>query len=258
MLHYTQSGNGPHVVMIHGFPNDRTTWHPIMDTLTPHFTITLIDLPGAGLSPQGPLEMTMTYMGKEVLSTIQSLELDNYVLVGHSMGGYTALEVAALSSQGIKGISLVHSLATADNEEKIVARKKSIELILGSEEGKQAFLKGMVKNLFEEKFAASNPAIIQTAIDKGNELTQHDMAAFYHAIMSRSDKNTLIQQLGFPIQWIIGEADKATPKEVALKECQLAGVSEVDIFKEVGHMSMIEAPEKLAAALSRFCHICFT
>lgn len=258
MLHSITIGEGPQIVIIHGLPNDMESMKPLAESLSNEYTVTLVDLPGAGQSPSGPEDMSMEYMANQVQLLIEGLNIDSYILMGHSMGGYTALEIAAKYPNRIIGLSLIHSLATADDEEKKSTRKKSIDLILGSEEGKSAFLKGMVKNLFDEKYAKDHPEALEKVYQKGMELSQHDLANFYHAIMVRSDKNYLLEQVNFPIQWIIGESDKATPSEVALKECHLPKVSDVQIFKNIGHMSMVEAPEQLLRALSQFCKICLS
>jgi pimeloyl-ACP methyl ester carboxylesterase len=257
MIHYSIQGNGNPLVLIHGFPNDSTAWNPILPELAKRYKVLLPDLPGAGKSAPYHQPLTMEMMAKEILSMLDKEGIDKAVLAGHSMGGYTALECASIFHERIMGISLIHSLASADSEEKKELRRKSIVLMKKGDAEKEMFLKGMSQNLFAPEFAQQHPEKLKEVVANGMKLPADALANFYNAIMWRTDKVELIKNLPFPIQWIIGDNDNATPMKDALIQCHLPKVNSVSIYKPCGHMSFMEMPQRLTSDLISFMELCY-
>jgi pimeloyl-ACP methyl ester carboxylesterase len=94
-LAFDRRGNGPPVVLLHGIGHDRHAWGPITDLLTPYRELVLVDLPGHGASPLpssgnvGVAELT-----EQVERLLSELGLDRPLVVGNSLGGAIALELA--------------------------------------------------------------------------------------------------------------------------------------------------------------------
>lgn len=257
MIHYTVQGTGHPLILIHGFPNDSSAWGPVLPALS-HYRILLPDLPGAGQSPLPVTQLTLTHMATCIKEVMDRENIAQAVLAGHSMGGYTALEFATLFPERVKGISLVHSLASPDSEEKKENRRKAIALIRKGTAEKEMFLRGMAQNLFAADYATEHPEAVKSIVRKGMELSADALAAFYEAIMIRTDKREMLKTVPFPVQWIIGDQDTATPMKDALEQCHLAPVNEVSVYKPCGHMSFMEMPGRLIADLDAFIRYCYT
>lgn len=256
MIHYTSIGNGKPVLMLHGFPNDSEAWFGIAPALIDRYKLILPDLPGAGQSPLSTDDLNLTYMAQCLNSILEREQIEKVILVGHSMGGYTALEFAQLFPHKVAGVSLVHSLASADNAAKKETRRKSIALMQKGELEKTVFLKGMAQNLFAKHFANKHPEAITQVVENGNKLSVTVLCNFYKAIMERTDKTEMLKTVPFPIQWIIGDEDVATPMTEALQQCHLAPVNSVHIYENCGHMAFIEMPERLTKDLVSFFEYC--
>ncbi|RYD99302.1 MAG: alpha/beta hydrolase [Sphingobacteriales bacterium] len=252
MLHYHKVGNGKPVVLVHGFPNDSSTWDTILPMLSTSYQYIIPDLPGAGKS--APVEdLSLEKMARAILEILDKESIEKAIWTGHSMGGYTIMEATQHFPERMQAISLVHSLASADNEEKKEARRKSIKLLQNGTSGKSIFLKAMAENLFAEVFKTQHPEAAAAVAEKGMELPAETLAAFYNAIMQRSDKtNWLKTNNNIPVQWIIGSEDNATPMKEGLEQCHLSFLNEVQLYRSVGHMSMMETPERLAQDLNSF------
>lgn len=257
MIHYTTQGAGQPLVLIHGFPNDSSAWTPVLHGLQ-HYRLILPDLPGAGLSPLPPAPLSMAGMAEAVKEVMDREGIAKAVLAGHSMGGYTALEFAARYPERVQGLSLVHSLASPDSDEKKENRRKSIALIRKGRAEQEMFLRGMAQNLFAEDFGRTHPGAAKAVVEKGMSLPGDTLAAFYQAIMDRSDKRPLLTGAAFPVQWIIGNEDTATPMKDALDQCHLAAVNDVRLYRPCGHMSFVEMPDRLIADLDAFMQYCGT
>lgn len=257
MIHYSKTGQGKPVVLIHGFPNDSTAWANIVPALAEKYQVILPDLPGAGQSPLPGQPLTMALLAASVLEVMDHEGIDKAILAGHSMGGYTAMEFAAHYPGRVQGISLVHALASGDNEEKKENRRKAIALIRKGRAEQEMFLKGMAQNLFAAGFRAQHPEVVKEIVARGMRLSAASLTAFYQAIMDRSDKKALLPGFDFPLQWIIGDEDTATPMKDALEQCHLAPVNKVSLYTPCGHMSMEEHPDRLAADLLSFFDYCY-
>ena len=114
---YASSGAGNStLVFIHGWSCDRRYWLRQARVFSVHHRVVLIDLPGHGESGDGRAEWTLEAYGEDVADVVEALELDNVVLVGHSMGAPVALEAARRLPRRVVGVVGVDSLHDADSE----------------------------------------------------------------------------------------------------------------------------------------------
>jgi pimeloyl-ACP methyl ester carboxylesterase len=148
------------------------------------------------------------------------------------------------------GLSLVHSIPTADDDEKVKTRLKSIELIRKG--GKSAFINQMIPNLFAAAFKESHPAMVQGQIVEAMKMGDAGMVNFYNAMIARKDTTDVVRSACFPIQWIIGSDDNVIYFKKILEHCYRSHINFVSFYRNCGHMSMIEAPEKLIDDLRMF------
>lgn len=258
MIHYTIQGKGNPLVLIHGFPNDSSAWNTIVPELAKRYQVILPDLPGAGNSPLTDTGLTMEYMAASIKEVLDKEDIAKAVLAGHSMGGYTAMQFAASYPGMIQGISLVHSLASGDTDEKKENRRKAIALMRKGEAEREMFLKGMSQNLFADEFALQHPEEVKKVVANGMKISAEALAGFYQAIMDRTDKRPLLINASWPMQWIIGNEDNATPLKDALEQSHIAPVNAVSIYKPCGHMSFVEMPQRLIADIQFFMDYCYS
>jgi len=256
-MFYRKEGAGKPVVLLHGFPNDSEAWGGISGTLAKKFQLLIPDLPGAGKSKLPSVPLTLGYIAAAIKEMLDAEGIEQVVLAGHSMGGYAALEFATIYPAYVAGISLVHSSAYPDTEEKKDNRRKAIQLMLKGDTEKETFLRAMAANLFAASFAEQYPEIVSKIAGKGMQLPATHLAAFYAAIMERTDKTELLKQAKFPVQFIIGNEDTAVPANDVLAQSFLPQVSKISLYKPCGHMSMEEMPERLTSDLLDFFAYCF-
>ena len=82
-MYFVRGGDGPSVVLIHGFPQDWYEFHAIMPDLAKRFTVVAIDLPGIGLSVGTQNGYAAADMAKDLHGLIQELGLKRGYIVGH-------------------------------------------------------------------------------------------------------------------------------------------------------------------------------
>lgn len=95
-IHYATMGQGPLVVMIHGFPDYWYTWRHQMEALAPSFQVVAMDNRGYNLSdkPKGAENYDMRLLVGDVASVIRHFGKQKAIVVGHDWGGAIAWQVA--------------------------------------------------------------------------------------------------------------------------------------------------------------------
>ncbi len=94
----------PALVFIHGWSCDRSYWRQQMDEFAAQYTVVAIDLGGHGDSGLDRDAWTMAAFGQDVVAVVEQLNLEQVVLVGHSMGGTVCVEAAQQMPARVRGI----------------------------------------------------------------------------------------------------------------------------------------------------------
>ena len=249
------SGTGvPAILLLHGFPADSSLWRLVAPKLANDYTVIVPDIPGVGQSATASKEVSMEALAQGMRDLLNSLNIDKAIIVGHSMGGYIALAFAAQFPERVLGLSLVHSTAKADDDAKKETRRKAIALI--EKGGKQSFIHTTTPPLFGETFRKEEPDMVFAQITQAMTVPDASLITFYNAMINRKDYTEALVQATFPVQWIIGAQDTIIPPEKTMQQTSLSSVSFVGVYKNCGHMSMLEAPQQLAADLYTFTAYC--
>jgi len=253
-LFYRKMGVGPAIVLLHGFPESGTLWQNIWHELCASFTLIIPDFPGSGNSVLDE-ETSIADMATCVKNILDAEQIDKAVIAGHSMGGYVAFAFAGLYPDKLAGLSLVHSTAVADDDEKKNTRRKAIELIRKG--AKEAFITQMVPNLFSYDFKQSNSLAVKQQVDEALKMNDASLINFYEAMIGRTDHTFVLEKAGYPVQWIIGMDDNVIYYKKILEQCNKSNINFVSFYRNCGHMSMIETPQKLANDLKEFAVYCY-
>lgn len=253
-LVYQKTGSGPKVLLIHGFPANPLLWRDVIPSLAQKYTLLMPDffaLPGAWLQ-EGVNDMDG--LAKSFGDILDQEHVSRTVLIGHSMGGYMGLAFAGLYPERVAGLSLVHSSPLPDDEARAEGRRKTIGILQNG--GKRLFLNKMVRSLFPEAFNEAHPEVIKRQTDEAIAVNDESLIAFYRAIMERRDTRDVIAGARFPVQQLIGELDSLANISKELANDCIARVDFVTIFKNGGHMIMLEEPERTVRELQRFLSYC--
>ncbi|WP_454726168.1 MULTISPECIES: alpha/beta fold hydrolase [Cupriavidus] len=111
-LHYIDQGQGPVIVMVHGLGGQTGNFsYALLERLTPHFRVILVDRPGSGYStrPAG-MPARLRKQSDVIAGFMRALDLKDPLLVGHSLGGAVALGVALDHPEAVAGLALIAPL----------------------------------------------------------------------------------------------------------------------------------------------------
>lgn len=122
---YQASGSGdPAIVFVHGWSCDRSYWRHQVPAFETAHRVVAIDLAGHGDSGGGRASWTVPAFGADVAAVVDALDLEDVVLVGHSMGGDVAVEAALTLGDRVRAVVWVdtyHRLTEPETQEAVEA-----------------------------------------------------------------------------------------------------------------------------------------
>ena len=129
-IHYLDSGSGKELVLIHGFLGNNTLWTYQIKEFQKYFRVIAIDLPGYGKSSEAKPLNNIKKFSKAVEKLLHALKINNFYLMGHSMGGMIAQEIAS-KNKNIRKVVLHATCPIGDMPgrfETIKASRKKLKI----------------------------------------------------------------------------------------------------------------------------------
>ena len=225
------------LVLVHGFAEDSAVWENQINYLKNTYTLLIPDLPGSGGSTLSD-DTSMESLAEAIKAILDAENIQECIMIGHSMGGYVTLAFAEKYPALLKAFGLFHSSAYADTEEKKAARRKGIDFI--QRNGAAAFIKQSTPNLFSETSRTEHPQWIAALIDRYAGFDGGSLVSYHEAMIRRPDRTHVLQQFPRPVLFIIGEQDSTIPVNISLRQSHMPGYSYIHILEKAGHMGMME------------------
>jgi len=243
MLSYSVQGNGEAVVLLHGFLESSSMWQILKIENWPCKVITF-DLPGHGKSmdyiPEG--EPSILKMAIDVKQVLDYLSIANFSVVGHSMGGYVALELKAITN-GCKSLILLNSTFHEDSDQKKSERLRVAEIAFLN---KNLFIKEAIPRLFY-KYSSKDDSV-KDLIAEANFITAESISYASLAMRNRKNHLELVQQFKRQIFIIQGKHDLVINANQMKKDAEKFELNFIEL-DGTGHMTHMEEPQKLKEIL---------
>lgn len=260
LINYIVCGVGPPLLLIHGANIGWGMWFRNIKELSKNFTIYAIDLPGAGRSSK--MDYSQLDPERDMLQIvnkiIDSLKLENFNILGASIGGWIALRIVMSHPEKINKVILSNSVGLANYmglSDKIIGfypfakfisqtilrpvrNNKLVEKFLrGTFYNKKLFLPEEFIDYFYETMAASHNLLF---ISRLTQLTKRLILEDY---LSKINNRTLI---------IWGENDQIMPLKKNLTNFNLIPNISVEIMEQSGHFPSIEQPDEFNKVVENF------
>ncbi|MEL6922563.1 MAG: alpha/beta hydrolase [Bacteroidota bacterium] len=250
---YSKEGKGVPLVFIHGFCEDSRVWDEFIERFVDWCKIIRIDLPGFGQSEVQP-GASIADMAEGVNTVLEYLKIDQFFLIGHSMGGYVSLAYAEQYASNLMGLCLFHSQPYADSAEKKQGRQKGIDFIRRI--GHTLYVKQLIPALFSKDFASDHQMLIEKLSFRANQYDSAGIIGGLEAMKNRPDRSEVLRQLSCPVLFIVGKEDGAIPTSASLEQLYLPEVASIHLLPRVGHMGMFEATKKCYLIIKNFVEFC--
>jgi pimeloyl-ACP methyl ester carboxylesterase len=250
-IHYSDSGKGKAIVLLHGFLENQSMWNYFSIELSKKYRVICIDLFGHGATENYGYVHTMEDQAKMVKATLNHILVRKYILVGHSMGGYVALSFAKLFPENLKGLCLMNSTALPDSSEKKINRDRAIKAV---KKDYRTFVRIAIPMLFSEKNRNVFISEIRDITKEALQITPQGIVAALEGMKIREDLTSIFKTSRFPIQFIIGKQDPVLEYSTLIEQTKNTFIQVIE-FSD-GHMSYIENKEELLVALALFIRNC--
>jgi len=254
-VHFRRAGRGsPALVFVHGFACNLEDWRHQVARFSPSNETVACDLRGHGRTPGRPHECSIEHYGGDVAALVNNLELESCILIGHSMGCRVVLEAARLLGNKVSGIVLIDGSrnATGDPDAAEAAARATVEKM-----GYAAFAETLFRQMFFKPSAEAD-AIVARAVQSS--------AAFGPELWPRVTRwdagsmDAAFAALRAPVLAIQSTTRNAQLQRTPLKpgdtspwlDYVKSKGATVEIIPDVGHFTMLEAPEAVNRLMSEF------
>jgi pimeloyl-ACP methyl ester carboxylesterase len=233
------------LVLLHPFPLDAGFWSPVMPALAANRTVEALDFPGLGTAPLED-HPTVDGFADAVARRIAALPGGRAAVCGLSLGGYTALALAARHPGRVAGLVLADTRAEPDTPEARQGRHDGAALVRSA--GPAPFLDGFVPRLVAE----GDDAALAAARAIADAQRPEGIARALEALAGRADRRPDLPAMNMPALVIVGSEDALTPPE--LSEAMVAALPDAAlvVIEGAGHLSALERPGEFAAAVGAF------
>lgn len=247
MLNFEIKGTAKnHLILLHGFMENLFIWEEMEAELLKNFKLVKIDLPGHGKSEVFSEIHTMELMAEKVKEVTDFLKIEQFHLLGHSMGGYVSLAFAEKFPEKLKSLTLFFSTYLADDDEKKQQRVKSLRII---KENFKTYVNAGIPNLFNENERENLQEKITLAKEIALSTNNDGVLAAVKGMIKRPDKSAVLESFEGKILVISGKHDNAVNSEKTIKN--LTNKKNIKSYLlDCGHNGHWEKPAICAAIIN--------
>lgn len=255
-LYYELHGSGAPLVLISGLGYPAWEWHKMVPYLAEKFQVITFDNRGVGLSDKPAGSYTAAMLAADVAGMLDTLGVEQAIILGHSMGGFVAQAFALIYPERVRRLILASTNFGGPRHVPISAEAMTVLADVTSDPLTR-FKNGLIVST-APGFAESHPEIIAewlawrlaNPIDPAGYQSQMmiglgllaEAAAFEHQL----------PQISAPTLILFGAHDKVVPPANADLLAQQVTGSQVVIFPDAGHFFPIEIPQAAAQAVINF------
>ena len=256
-VHYRNEGEGPTLLMLHGILASLHNWEAWSRELKSHYRVISLDLPGHGLT--GP-KSNFKYDRDDYIHFIEQfaakLELEEFTLIGNSLGGYFAWNYAIGHPKQVKSLVLIDAGGFPLSKLPLPIRAFTAPAI---GEVSMHFTPRIASSLLLRQVYAEPSRISEAMVDRYYELqlrpgNRRASQALFHDIKKHAkDEPQGLEKLTMPVLLMWGEQDAWIPPDPHLiKWRQALPEAKVVTYSDAGHMAMEEIPEQSVRDLHTF------
>jgi len=249
-VRYADRGFGDSVVLLlHGFGGDLDNWMFNLDSLAEKHRLLALDLPGHGQSVKTNVDPSLSGMATFVRKFLDVLSVSSVHVVGHSMGGAIAMQLASDSPETVKSLGLICSAGLGPDINS--------DYLRGFVEAQsQQELKLVLEQLFADESLVNLQLVNNLLNYKRMDGVEASLNALSETLISAGEQTFLTDNIvasGIPVLVIWGKQDRIIPVSHAQNFSAAGGYCvEVEIFDSAGHMVQMEKAYEVNRSLLNF------
>lgn len=247
---YDDEGRGAAVVLLHGFPLNRSMWREQSRDLSATCRVIAPDLRGFGETTHGGADMTTGDMAEDVAALLDALNVGRAVVGGLSMGGYVAFEFFRRFPHRVRALVLADTRPHADTDEARRTREETAQSAL--RDGMGPIADSMLPKLLSAATREREPGMVERVRAMVLGTKPEGAAAALRAMAVRRDQTDMLPSIDVPALIIVGGEDTITPPPDAEAMAAKIKGSRLVRIEGAAHLSNVERPEEFNRALGEF------
>ena len=241
-MSYIDVGAGPVVLLLHGFPFDKSMWAEQANALTTAgFRLIAPDLRGLGETRPTSEISTMDEMARDAAGLLEQLQIDGAVVCGLSMGGYVAFEFAHLFPAKVRALVLAGTRAPADNTQEKAGREQQVQTMLRA--GMVPISIATLPKLLADRTRAEKPDVVRRVRKMITQSDPKGAAAAQRGMAARRDYTRDLENIKVLTLIIVGREDPIRPITDAEFMHERIPNSRLEIIEDAAHMTNLEQAE---------------
>ena len=245
-IHYQIDGQGPSVVLLHGFLENLTMWDSFTKVLGVKYKVIRIDFPGFGQSEALAEDHSMDAFSEVLMRLMEQIHISNFQCIGHSMGGYVALSLLEKYPFQIRHLCLFHSTAFPDTTKNKQNRARAIKSLLAKP---NLYFRTAILALFDKTFHPSLSKEIEVMIEQAKILSRKDLVSTIEGMKHRKDQSECLRNASCKKTYVAGILDTL----LDFDSLKIEAKDHLALFipiRNAGHMSHLEQAEEVQRVLS--------
>jgi 3-oxoadipate enol-lactonase len=247
-LHYQVEGPAaaPALLLLHSLGADASMWEPQLEDWRRRFRVIRYDVRGHGSSSvAGVPELTVAMLAQDAIAVLDAANAPLAHWCGISMGGMTAIWVAAHRPERVARLVLSNTSAHMPPPSLWQSRVDTVR-----RKGMAALVPAILERWFTPPFRAKSPEQVERVRAMLLQVDPASYAAACAAIRDM-DQRAALAHIRAPTLVICGDQDPATPLPHAQALCAGIRGAQLELL-QASHLSNVEAPEEFAAAVGGF------
>lgn len=251
-IYYEQHGSGDDLILIGGLSADHQVWKSSLRIFSKHFRVLIFDSRGAGQSSAPDMLYSIELMASDTIQLMQHLRIQKAHIVGHSMGGCIAQQIAISHPTFLNKLVLVGSRA---KRSELASLLLNMKLKLQKENISDELLAEYVMPfLFSESFLKNKlnvKGFIQWTLQNKHPQSLLGYEKQLHAVKDFNSSQQLSKILAETLI-IIGDADILVPEKAAQEMVNLMPNATLNIIPDCAHMPHVEQAKIFAESVLTF------
>jgi pimeloyl-ACP methyl ester carboxylesterase len=224
----------PHLLLLPGLLCDDRLWQPQVDALSEIAEIVIADM---------TQDDTLASMAARAVDAMPA----EFALAGLSMGGYAAFEIMRQAPERVTRLALLDTGARADTPEQTTRRK---DLIALADRGEFKAVSPRLLPLFVHESRLDDGPLISDIAAMADSVGKDAFLRQQKAIMNRPDSRPGLSGVNCPTLVLCGRQDVLTPPDLSEEIATLVPGAELTLIDDCGHLSTMERPNAVNAALA--------
>ena len=245
---YSVEGQGPPIVLVHGVGGNRHVWAGVTERLRSDYTCATYDLRGHGESPKPDRPFTLDDLVADLERLRHQLGFERAHVIGHSLGGMVAPAYARRYPMRVLSVGLLSTVAGRSEEERTRTRAVMDAM---AREGVEPALDILVRRWFTDAFIAAHADIVDARKQRVREI---DPKVYLNAfgIYANTEMLPWLHEVTAPALVLTGDQDLGcSPRHNKIMAERMPNARLV-ILENLRHSILLEAPDRVAQAISRF------